>query len=456
MNEAEFDRVLVETWGQKQQLHDDVRPDREMISNCHVRPSDTVVARMITRPSFVDGKHVGYLREIAYIVIDPARAQAITESAKQSLIDWSGKSGLFRLHHNRADDSTKFDGDAEVLLGLKPDSLVGLQGWELPDAFSKHFGKGRVFRWHLNSQRLDMQVKVPADDGFRLFRLIAVPTFNAGGHYQGRTRYITSWELRESTLDAAQNDLRNAFADEGKPAEWLELAFDQADRCMGAVEPRTWLGIEPESWKGMPLDGLEGKLDERLGSKQYGLWDEKPGRIEIDRVFELPGRSARVRSIEIPTIGPAGRCSGTTLLLAGTMLDVATDWHRIHGEMINVEHMLRGWKTTGEVLSLGMDADGRVIRVYPDTEFLGLTEAGLLGKTIDEVRAEIGFGPDSARRTWQAEPGHAVDQVDEALLQSPSGGVMGRRLRRRHIPMYRTDLAIHSVEKLAIQEERYS
>ncbi len=124
--------------------------------------------------------------------------------------------------------------------------------------------------------------------------------------------------------------------------------------------------------------------------------------------------------------------------------------------MISVEHMLRGWKTTGEVLSLGMDADGRVIRVFPDTEFLGLTEAGLLGKTIDEVRAEIGFGPDSARRTWQAEPGHAVDQVDEALLPSPSGGVMGRRLRRRHIPMYRTDLAIHSVEKLAIQEEGYS
>ncbi len=301
MNEAEFDRVLVETWGQKQQLHDDVRPDREMISNCHVRPSDTVVARMINRPSFVDGKHVGYLREIAYIVIDPARAQAITESAKQSLIDWSGKSGLFRLHHNRADDSTKFDGDAEVLLGLKPDSLVGLQGWELPDAFSKHFGKGRVFRWHLNSQRLDMQVKVPADDGFRLFRLIAVPTFNAGGHYQGRTRYITSWELRESTLDAAQNDLRNAFADEGKPAEWLELAFDQADRCMGAVEPRTWLGIEPESWNGMPLDGLEGDSTKGLAASSTGSGTKSLDELrsiefsncQADQPGSVPSRSPR-------------------------------------------------------------------------------------------------------------------------------------------------------------------
>jgi hypothetical protein len=456
MNEAEFDRVLVETWGQKQQLHDDVRPDREMISNCHVRPKDTVVARMITRPLIADGRHVGYVREIAYTIVDPARAQAITESAKRTLSDWSGKSGLFRLHHNRADDATKFDGDAKVLLGVNPDSLVGLKGWELPAAFSKHFGTGRVFRWHLDSERLDMQVKVPADDGFRLFRLIAVPAFNAGGHYQGRTRYITSWELTESTLAAAREDLRSSLASESKPVEWIELAFDQADRCTGMAESRTWLGIDPDSWNGMPLDGLEGRLDQRLGSKQYGLWEEKPGRIEIDRVFEMPGRSARVRSLEIPTIGPDGRCSGTTLLLAGTVLDASTDWHRLHGEMIGVDEMLGGWKTTGEVLSLGMDADGRVIDVHPGGGFLGRSESDLLGKTIDDVRALIGFGPDSARRTWQAEPGQAIDQIDEVLVPSSSGTVTGRRLRRRHVPMYRTDLPVRAVEKLAIQEEQYS
>ncbi|MBY0587948.1 SPASM domain-containing protein [bacterium] len=573
MTEAEFDRATVEAWGQKQILHDDVSPEREMYSFCHVRGHDILMARMMTRPSFDhEGKHLGYQRDISYRLIDPPKALEIADQAKATLLEWAGNSALVRVQHNRADEVVRFDGDSDVLAGFPVDSLVGMKGWQVPESLVKHWGGGNIFRWNLNSQRLDLQVDALADDGYHQFRMIAVPNFNAGGHYQGRTCLIASTTLQKSSVEDVRQSMKDATLLLGSSAELIEVTFDRQGKQVHLTGTGDWLGIPSTDWRGISLDDIEGRLAARLGKCHYRQWIEKPGEIAITREHSRPGRWTYVRSSKVPTIDAEGRCLGTTMLLVGTTVDPersmqieqearqrtgelvdsqewialvekpwgeiisiegdssplanpsdllgqsfdqvvkenpsapisylhwrmnpldldealerigpsgpqqissiriprvasAADepvmvrwvaqrtlpWYRMSKEMMDVEAMLVSWPCVGPVVSLGLDADGQVIEVYPDPSSLGLSTEQCLGKTIDEVRALAGFGPDQAKRAWQAEPGHAIDQIDEVLSVKPQGAE-ARRLRRRAVPTYRANFRVASVEKLAIQVEQY-
>jgi MoaA/NifB/PqqE/SkfB family radical SAM enzyme len=573
MTEAEFDRAMVEAWGQKQLLHDDVRPEQEMYSVCHVRPHDVLMTRMITRPAFdADDKHVGYTREISCVAIDPPRAQQLADDAKETLRQWSGHDAILRMQHNRAEDVSRVDGDLELLAGVDADRFLGIKGWQVPETLTRDWGTGRVFRWNLNSQRLDIQVDAHADEGYHQFRMIAVPTFNAGGHYQGRARFISRVTATASSAETAWNSLREETSSLEPPAETLEISFDRAGGYSGVSRTERWLGLDPSAWSSLSLDRLEGFLVSSLGECYYRQWTEKPGEIAITREHFRAGNWSYVRSVQIPRIDQQGRSIGTSVLLAGCIvhadrsaqlereakevvessadagevsvwverpsgeimevqgnpasigsasamvgqsfdslvknrpdspisylhwkqsplqLDEAIErigpggpqqirsvrvprvlaedsipsmvryvgvknlpWHRMNQEMMNVDTMLIGWPCVGPVVSLAMDGEGRVIDIYPDSSSLGLSESQCLGKTIDEVRALVGFGPDRARRAWQAEPGHAIDQIDE-VLTTTGPGAHCRRLRRRRVPTYRSSYRILEVEKLAFQEETY-
>jgi hypothetical protein len=254
------------------------------------------------------------------------------------------------------------------------------------------------------------------------------------------------------------------------------VALDAEERLVRVSPNLSELGIEPPDVLGLTYS----QFRDRLGfgpDHATRTWNADPNQVidEIDeRTEPLPqgtlarrlrrrrtfpsvpgGAFATVEKIAIQQeIYPGFEPALVLVRYPGSPRGDGAPWHEFHPEMAEVDTMLTGWKTMGGVVSLGVDANGRVLFVEDPSSMLGLAPDQLVGLSVDEVRSQMGFAHPQAKRTWQADPGCALDEIDE-VAQSIPAGTFCRRLRRRRVPTYRGDLPIEAVEKLAVQEELY-